>query len=474
MLIIGCLGFGMILFSGVFIIPGYNGVLDGFVIWARVLKVFTAFFLAILLYGRPKFPLSFFIIGLVIQGALWLLYFLIPGATEGLFLMFQILSGFTFVIFLLLFIQFLASYPPHISRFTILSSALLSHLVAFVPLTLPTVDKPLLQAILMGLSLVLLGICIHYQIGNPQPDQLNHEGIASSIKVFSRSDLPHLRDMFKDFSRIELIKRVLLLGAGVIVLPFIYGVFLQISFSMGINMALGDQISELSVIVVLLILLVVITFIDKVFSLEKLFAVVLPLFATVLLLTPLFWDSTPVSSSVFIRCGFIVYSTALWIFLARITFKHSERRLSYFSLAIGLMWMSVLLGQSSGSALTELFGLSFGLITGISLLAVWILLVGCVLLLYLFIRGHDLLVEKTSSQQSLTLIEKIGSFSEANGLSPREAEILIEFAHGRSASHIGSRFFISEHTVKTHLRRIYSKAGVHNRQDLLDLIERVG
>ena len=70
-----------------------------------------------------------------------------------------------------------------------------------------------------------------------------------------------------------------------------------------------------------------------------------------------------------------------------------------------------------------------------------------------------------------SLMDKYLSFSEGVGLSKRETEILVEFAQGRSAVYIGKSLSISEYTVKTHLRTIYKKAGVHNRQELLDLIE---
>lgn len=57
------------------------------------------------------------------------------------------------------------------------------------------------------------------------------------------------------------------------------------------------------------------------------------------------------------------------------------------------------------------------------------------------------------------------------GLSARELEVLEEFARGRSAAFIAEKLFISPNTVKTHLRRIYEKAGIHSRRELLDMME---
>lgn len=60
----------------------------------------------------------------------------------------------------------------------------------------------------------------------------------------------------------------------------------------------------------------------------------------------------------------------------------------------------------------------------------------------------------------------------AHGLSQREAEIVAEYSSGRSARYIADQNMISEHTVKTHLRRAYAKMNIHSRQELLDLVER--
>lgn len=59
------------------------------------------------------------------------------------------------------------------------------------------------------------------------------------------------------------------------------------------------------------------------------------------------------------------------------------------------------------------------------------------------------------------------------GLSKREAEVLPLALRGRTSERIASELYIAKSTADTHLRRIYSKAGVHGRQELIDLGERL-
>ena len=63
------------------------------------------------------------------------------------------------------------------------------------------------------------------------------------------------------------------------------------------------------------------------------------------------------------------------------------------------------------------------------------------------------------------------AITERFGLSKRESEILPYALRGRTAARIAEELVISKSTVDTHLRRIYGKAGVHGRQELLDLSE---
>lgn len=55
-------------------------------------------------------------------------------------------------------------------------------------------------------------------------------------------------------------------------------------------------------------------------------------------------------------------------------------------------------------------------------------------------------------------------------LSAREVDVLALLVAGRSGPYIADHLCISSNTVKTHIRHIYTKLDVHDRQELLDLV----
>lgn len=59
-------------------------------------------------------------------------------------------------------------------------------------------------------------------------------------------------------------------------------------------------------------------------------------------------------------------------------------------------------------------------------------------------------------------------------LSRREADVFGLIARGRSIPYVAGALAISENTVRSHVRRIYDKFGVHSKQELLDLVEGLG
>lgn len=56
------------------------------------------------------------------------------------------------------------------------------------------------------------------------------------------------------------------------------------------------------------------------------------------------------------------------------------------------------------------------------------------------------------------------------GLTEREVDMVRYLARGRSRAYISEDLVISENTVKGYIKNVYSKTGVHSKQELLDLL----
>ena len=83
-------------------------------------------------------------------------------------------------------------------------------------------------------------------------------------------------------------------------------------------------------------------------------------------------------------------------------------------------------------------------------------------------------VLKTLSGQSFGDRSRIGAkcdeLSEQFGLTSREAEILTLLAQGKQQGQIAHDLYIAPSTVKTHIKHLYQKLGVHSRKGLCDLV----
>lgn len=59
------------------------------------------------------------------------------------------------------------------------------------------------------------------------------------------------------------------------------------------------------------------------------------------------------------------------------------------------------------------------------------------------------------------------------GLSPREREVLYYLGRGYNHGYVAEKLYISENTVRTHVRHIYGKLSVGSREELLALIDAI-
>ena len=159
-----------------------------------------------------------------------------------------------------------------------------------------------------------------------------------------------------------------------------------------------------------------------------------------------------------------------------------ERKLPAFfllGLALGVARLSIAGGRLLAQVLYEPLALELHTVLIVS---IWILVVTVSLIFASYLRysskqkehrlddAPDELADPAAAQADATEAA-LGLLRETYNLSDREVEIIREFSAGRSARYIADYFVLSEHTVKTHLRRTSAKLGIHSRQELLDLIE---
>lgn len=71
-----------------------------------------------------------------------------------------------------------------------------------------------------------------------------------------------------------------------------------------------------------------------------------------------------------------------------------------------------------------------------------------------------------------TLEERCEAIGREHGLTRRETEIFAMLARGRNGQFLMDHYVVSRNTIKSHIKHIYAKLGVHSQQELIDLVER--
>jgi two-component system nitrate/nitrite response regulator NarL len=77
-------------------------------------------------------------------------------------------------------------------------------------------------------------------------------------------------------------------------------------------------------------------------------------------------------------------------------------------------------------------------------------------------RGHDVVAPQLAAGLAGEIRRNRDS-SAAPALSPREREVLVLIAEGRSIPAMATELFLAPSTVKTHVQRLYEKLGVSDR-----------
>lgn len=210
-------------------------------------------------------------------------------------------------------------------------------------------------------------------------------------------------------------------------------------------------------------------------GLRSVYKSVMLVMAVFFMLLPVFTGLSGVESTIALA-GYGTFNVLIWVLLADISFNFRFSSIMVFGIGWGMITLGVLLGSLAGQAICQLAPFAPQTLSLIALLATLAILVS-----YMFVfkesdlialtKGDDEADKPNEQGHRRRFHDRCQEVAGEFGLSPKETEIMILFAKGRSSARIQEELYLSRGTVTTHLRHIYQKMAVHSKQEFLDVIE---
>ena len=261
---------------------------------------------------------------------------------------------------------------------------------------------------------------------------------------------------------------------GTAVLYFMSGLMLQISGQHDIPLALSQQTALLTSAVVVVCLLLPSLLVKKPFNMGRMYAVALPLSAAGFLLLPLIWNAAGGIVNSFAQLGSMVAAIILWCMLAGMSRDTELPSALLFSIAFACINAALLAGTLVGFLYADTLKQSDIVLTTVALVAAYLLFMAA---LFLF---KDKSLKSIGSEAELPGLpdlrpeapvpQRCERIAGAHQFTPREREIFLLLAQGFTIPAISEKLFVSENTVKSHVKSIYQKMGIHTRSELIELV----
>lgn len=165
---------------------------------------------------------------------------------------------------------------------------------------------------------------------------------------------------------------------------------------------------------------------------------------------------------------FLPFKLIIWCICCRIGHNYPRQALFVVGMGAAVVECATVLGWCASFGLSAL-SLDLTLRYVLSLIVILILVLAALVVF----RESDMAIlgDPPSPASEHAPVFSWDALAAKCGLSPRERDVLPLLASGRSSSDIADKLCISGNTVKTHVKNIYAKMGVHTRQEFVDFIE---
>lgn len=420
----------------------------------------TYLFLAALSYfGRLDETWPVFMTSIVVLALRFALSFA-PATFEITILISQIIAGIGWALIILCWMQVLTSYRPLYALPMIAGGYLIDTLLVPVANTLFVDSRHLMLFAIIALSMLALGICLKH-----------NDAVAKEM----------IDDTAPETSMTELAARTKRTIIGTLVFSASCGFIVQMDILNGLQYAQTDQTAFIGIAVALIMCTALLLAKPKKANID----VGYPL-ATACLVGVLLYRSIAGAEDVFsgnlMVVLLITFFALLWMTFVSEAYERKLPGFFLLGIAVGTAQLSIAAGRTLALApfsapLVTDPQLAITCIIGILALSISALFISY---LRFFTKSKQRAYADTPDEMgdSITTSVMLNDASlellkNTYGLSKREHEIISEFSTGRSARYIADYFMLSEHTVKSHLRRAYAKMGIHSRQELLNLIDQM-
>lgn len=251
-----------------------------------------------------------------------------------------------------------------------------------------------------------------------------------------------------------------------------------------------------SLIVVGIVFLAIVSKVRERFNPSTIYRLSLPIMVAGYVAIALFFDTHGFASVLIINIGYEFFDILTWVLFVDAARRPGENALHIFGLGVAFMFCGMALGNW-GSHLVDSLIVSGSLQTNVVAMAA---ILGLVIVAFLVLPEGTLSQlsgsrrearrEKSAEATNLPAAEDTAETApEADaptagrieqhcaavardfGLTPRESEVIVLLAYGRTLAIIARDLHIAQGTARTHIENIYRKLDVHKQQELIDLVD---
>lgn len=278
------------------------------------------------------------------------------------------------------------------------------------------------------------------------------------------------------------------------IFAFISNFTLLISGQQAVDTDAAHITSTIITLAVVLLMLLPVLLFPKLTNVGLVYRIALPLAAGGLLLLAFFWNSAGGVANSMVAMGWLLADLVSWCIIANAVSRMRTPAFILFGIGYSIINFASLIGLSGGFFFANAIGEETIALMTVALIATYLLST----ILFFVVKDRrafslDDGAKKTLDVSSATqtsdgpgedhanaeeptyIVEdrvqmRVRQLSDQKNLTPRETDILGFLAQGRSTQYMAETLFLSENTVKSHVKNVYQKLGVHSKQDVIDII----